>query len=369
MRKALLISSLILLSIVPVFPVQGETGTIDMGQAQPACFDSLVADIACVKLENRIFDNCIQMVPSRDYLYFMGSTIAGRSIGIYDKSGKFIRELTFPDAILLNSMSLIPETEELWVVSRFKVINRFRLDGTLVKRQSLPFTTAYAIPVGGPDFLVYNGCSSVDKYCIEGHFMALTDFKSIRKLFLPKWGRREFPFAGYSLYTKDKDGDVFLFPHNIDTIYRYDIAREELAPLYALDFHGDFLTLDKKPLTDQEMADIITNRKYIYSHYSFHWVSGKFFFKLIGKREDYCMIRQQDGALFSFDRLFDNFRSRYINPFVGSDGECLYLLVRENDLSEHYQNVKCTYPSVRKILPTLSQTGNAWILLTIKIKE
>ena len=59
----------------------------------------------------------------------------------------------------------------------------------------------------------------------------------------------------------------------------------------------------------------------------------------------------------------------YVNPFIGSDKNNLYLLVRENDLAGHYLNIKCTYPAIRKMLPGLLTTGNDWILLTIKIKE
>ena len=61
--------------------------------------------------------------------------------------------------------------------------------------------------------------------------------------------------------------------------------------------------------------------------------------------------------------------SDYVNPFIGSDKNNLYLLVRENDLAGHYLNIKCTYPAIRKMLPGLLTTGNDWILLTIKIKE
>jgi len=61
--------------------------------------------------------------------------------------------------------------------------------------------------------------------------------------------------------------------------------------------------------------------------------------------------------------------TQYVNPFIGSDKNNLYLLVRENDLAGHYLNIKCTHPAIRKMLPGLSTTGNDWILLTIKIKE
>lgn len=175
-------------------------------------------------------------------------------------------------------------------------------------------------------------------------------------------------FAPYNLYTTDAD-DILILPDNTDTIYRYDTSEKEILPYYSLDFHGEFLTRDKYPKEDAGMAEIIDKKKYIHNCYSFYFASDYLFFKLMGKRDDFCAIRCKDNILFSFDRLFDNFRSKYVNPFIGSDKNNLYLLVRENDLAGHYLNIKCTYPAIRKMLPGLLTTGNDWILLTIKIKE
>ena len=86
----------------------------------------------------------------------MGSTMAGKNVYIYSKSGKFIKEITFSDALIVNSMCIVPELEELWVVSRFKIINKFKLDGAPVKKVSLPFPCAAIIPTAKQDFLVYS---------------------------------------------------------------------------------------------------------------------------------------------------------------------------------------------------------------------
>lgn len=342
-----------------------------MSQYQTICFDSLVADISCTRLESKTFEQGINMIQHNDYLYFMGSTIAGRSVTIYNTSGKLIKELTFSDALLVNSMCIVPELEELWVVSRFKIINKFKLDGTPINRLSLPFPCANIIPTEQQDFLVYSGGTCNERGNIEGHFMALTDFKSINKLFIPMWGKIEWPFTPYNLYTTDSDNHIFIFPSNIDTIYSYNYRKKEVHPLYSLDFHGDFLTLDKQPYgprENQEMSEIIRKRKYIYNRYSFYEASGKLFFKLKGKREDFCVINLKDHSLYSFDQLFDYFRSRSINPFIGSYKNKLYALVTEKDLVEHYQNKKCTYPSIKKLLPSLSAEKGNWVLLTIDIK-
>ena len=84
------------------------------------------------------------------------------------------------------------------------------------------------------------------------------------------------------------------------------------------------------------MHQIITQRQYIYSHYSFYEASDKLFFKLKGKQENFCMIDRKTNALYRFDRLFDNFQSIHINPFIGSEGGKLYVLARESELMEHY---------------------------------
>lgn len=342
---------------------------IDMNKYQTICFDTLITDISCTRLEKNMFNECIDMMQYKDYLYFMGYTMAGKNLVIYNTTGKFIKEITFSDALMVNSMCIIPELEELWVVSRFKTINKFKLDGTPITRVSLPFPCANIIPTKEKDFLVYSGGACHERGSIEGHFMALTDFKSIHKLFMPMWGEKKWPFASYNLYTTDTNKNIFIFPAQIDTIYSYNFQKKELFPLYSLNFHDDFLTLDKYSEDDSEMHKIITQRKYIYNHYSFYEASDKLFFKLKGKREFFCMIDRISNSLYRFDRLFDNFQSGYINPFVGSSDRQLYLLARGNELRDHYLNLKCSYPAIKKIISSLSSDNNDWILLTINIKK
>ena len=81
------------------------------------------------------------------------------------------------------------------------------------------------------------------------------------------------------------------------------------------------------------------------------------------------MIDRKSNSLYTFDRLFDNFQSGYINPFVGSGDRQLYLLARGNELRDHYLNSKCSYPAIKKIISSLSSDNNDWILLTINIKK
>ncbi len=346
---------------------------IDMAHYESISFDSLIKNISCIKLEKNCFDYGITMTSYKDYFYIMGRTIAGNKVVIFKKSGQFVKELSLSDALLVHSMTIVPNPEELWVISRYKIINKFKPDGTPINRVSLPFPCANIIPVNHQDFLIYSGGTCNERGSIEGYFMALTDLKSINKLFLPKWGNCEWPYSPGNLYATDTNfNDLFIFPDNIDTIYSYNSHQKEVNPFCFLDFHGDFLTKDKRPYgitEDQEMAEIITKKKYIYAHSSFNQASGKLFFKLLGKREDFCAINLTNNSLYSFHRLFDNFTPQTDNPFIGSDGKNLYLLVQEKELARHYLNIKCTYPAIRELLPSLSVDSNNWILLAIEIKE
>lgn len=346
-----------------------EVAKIDMEKNEIICFDSLVEDISCIKLDKNIFNSCNNMIRYKDYLYFLGNTIAGKNIVIYNSVGKFIKELTFSDAFLVNSISIIPELDELWVVSRFKVISKFKLNGTLVKKISLPFACAHILPIDKHNYLIYSGGGCDEQGCIEGHFMALTDFKSIKKLFIPKWGKRRRPYAAYNLYATNANlSNIFIFPTNIDTIYFYNSNNKEVKPFYSLDFHGKFVTKENYP-DDDEMSEIIKKRKYIYSHNSFYQASDKLFFKLTGKCDDLCIINIKDNSLYSCEQLFDNFHSRFLNPIIGSDGESIYLLVWEKDILEHYKKNVCSYSAIKKILPSLSEDSKNWILIKIKIKQ
>lgn len=328
--------------------IHNEAIKIDMKKYQTIRFDSLVEDISCTKLDKTIFNDCWSMIQYKGYLYFLGSTIAGKNIAIYNSSGKFINEITFSDALLVNSMGIVAHLEELWVVSRFKIVNKFKLDGTPINRISLPFACAYIMSVDKQNYLIYSGGGCDKQGSIEGHFMALTDFKSINKLFIPKWGKRKRPYAAYNLYATNRNSNnIFIFPNEIDTIYSYNSKYKEIKPYFALDFHGEFITKDNYP-DDNELAEIINKRKYIYNHNSFYQASDKLFFKLKGKREDICIINLKNNLLYSSERLFDNFHSRSMNPIIGSDGDNIYILVWEKDLVEHYQNIKCSYPAIKK---------------------
>ena len=175
---------LILLSVFISFHCQSnEIGkTIDMAHPQRISFDSIVETISCVKLEKLLFEACKSMIPYKDHFYFMGSIMAGSNLVMYDKEGKFIKEINFSDALLVNSMCMVPERDELWVTSQFKVLSKYKTDGSLIKRFLLPFNCANIYLVDKQNFLIYSGGGPNH---IEKHYFALTDFQAIHNLFRP----------------------------------------------------------------------------------------------------------------------------------------------------------------------------------------
>lgn len=145
-----------------------------------------------------------------------------------------------------------------------------------------------------------------------------------------------------------------------------------MEPYYALNFHGDFLTKDKEPvgpLEDKEMNDIITQKKYIYTHTSFQLVNNKFVFKLRGKRDNFCMIDLNSNKVYSFKNLFNQFQTNSYNPFLGAKDSNLYMIVRGQDLNRHYQSHVCSYEKLKQTLKALPTKSDKWILLKINLKK
>ncbi len=378
MKTAILI---ILLVICPPLYSKGSSSClnkediirIDIKDAKVSDFNSLVDDISCICLKsgNRSsFDSCIKMARYNDYLYLMVRTIAGNKVVIYKNTGEFVKEITFSDTLLVSSLVIVPSQQQLWVVSRLKILNKFKLDGTLISRFSLPFPIVDLAAVGSQNFLVYDGGGPNN---IENHHLALTDFKSIHNVFLKSTNKKKLPFFPQNMFAPDvNNSNLFIFPDCTDTIYLYNAKKEEVKPYYYLNFHGDFLTRDMYPdggFSDKDMSDIITKRKYIYSQYCFYQASGRLFFKLAGKQDDFCTIKLANNTMQLFNSLFDGYRPTTYNPFIGSDGQCLYFIIKEKDLVKHYQKNKCTYPNIKRLLPSLSENKSNWIMLSIKIKN
>lgn len=346
----------------------GDVVRLDMEQSKAVDFDSLVKNISCIKLSAEgapFFTTCERVIRYKGHIYLLGSDRGNGKVLIYKDAGEFLKEVSSSE-FLVNTILIEPAVEQLWVVGGSKLIEKFKLDGTPVDKVISPFPFVDLVPVNKKEFLVYSeGLNRTADYSA-----ALTDFTSIRKTYLPKTQAQHFFLDVYTPGINPED--IFIFPAYSDTIYCYNAMTEEMKPYYQLDFHGDFLTekmYPEKGFTDKEMSDIITNRKYIYAHANFRQASGRLFFKLAGKRDDFCTIRLKDHSVQSFHSLFDAYDPTTYNPFVGCDGKSLYFIVQESDLVKHYQSNKCTYSAIQKLLPALSAEGNNWILLRIEINE
>ena len=344
----------------------------NMDNTIPTQFDDWIENISCTVLEKDLFDTYVSIIPYKGLYYIMGRTIAGVKIVIFKDTGEYVKELRLQDPIATESMAVIPELEEVWVISFGNIIHKYKLDGTFLKRIKLPFSCTNVITADFPDFLVYSGGGKDETGSIQQHLFALTDFQTIHQLFIPQWGTQSRPYAPFSLYAKDTDRKcIYVFPSKIDTIYCYSYLRKKMRPYYALNFHGDFLTKDKEPVgpsEDKEMDDIITQKKYIYAHTCFHLVNNKLVFKLHGKRDGFYMIDLSSNKVYSFEKLFDKFQTFSYNPFLGAEGNCLYMIVREQDLNKHYKLQVCSYEKLKQTLNALQTASNKWILLKINIK-
>lgn len=347
--------------------------TCDMDKTIPILFDDWIEDISCTVLEKDLFDTYVSIIPYKDLYYVMGRTIAGVKIVIFKDTGEYVKEVQLRDPIATESMTIVPELEELWVISFGNIIHKYKLDGTFLKRIKLLFSCTNIITADFPDFLVYSGGGKDDKGSIQQHLFALTDFQTIHQLFIPQWGTQSRPYAPFTLFAKDTESKcIYIFPSKIDTIYRYSCLKKSMEPYYALNFHGDFLTKDKEPvgpLEDKEMNDIITQKKYIYTHTSFQLVNNKFVFKLRGKRDNFCMIDLNSNKVYSFKNLFNQFQTNSYNPFLGAKDSNLYMIVRGQDLNRHYQSHVCSYEKLKQTLKALPTKSDKWILLKINLKK
>ncbi|MDL2278974.1 6-bladed beta-propeller [Parabacteroides sp. OttesenSCG-928-G07] len=376
MDKVNHIHSILLLSIYLIFSYScsnsqqlpdKEMIEIDMALCDTIIFDSLIKEISCIKLESEnvpTFDFCKRMVRYENNFYLL----AGNEVFIYDNSGKFQKRITFRDILFLSTLIVEPALQQLWIISDFTTLNKYELDGTFISKTTLPFPCVDLALTDNQEYLVYDGWFNKE----WDYSIALTDLSSPHKFFLQKEKKNRTQVIPQSLFASDMNsGNIYILPDRSDIIHYYNPEKEEVKPYLHLNFHGDFLTENKYPeggFTDKEMADIINQRRFITSVYSFYWVSNRLFFKLSGKWDNFCTVYLPDLSLKHFNRMFDNLSPTTYNPFIGSDGKNLYCVLKESDLVKHYQDNECGYPAIQQLLPSLSLEGNSWVLFAIEIK-
>lgn len=341
--------------------------TIDMNQYETVDFNSLVESISSVKLQQEgslSFDFSSKIIQNKNQ-YFL---FTGNEVFIYEDSGKFINRITFGGKYMfISTIHISPDGEQLWVICSHNVMCKYELDGTFIEEVLLPFSCVDLIEVNKQDFLIYDGGFNKD----WEHNFALTNMIEVEKFFLIK-NKNMLLNSSQGLFAANVNGEeIFILPKMKDTIYFYKSKEKKIEPYYHLDFHGDYLTEKMIPkdgyFSDKEMSDIITQKTYIYSTKSFYQASDKLFFRLLGKRNNSHIINLKDNSLKSYDSLFDGYSTS--SSFLGTNGEDLFMVVKEKSLAEHYKNRQSSYPSFQNDISTMSDKEDGWILLSIKIKD
>ena len=125
-RSYTLIRSILLIILALPLVAEGKSPVIriDMNNYRVGDLDKEIKQISCLKLKKSHYDTTRQLVFYKDRIYVMGYTIAGASVLIYDLAGNFIKEIRLPDAIAVNSMTAIPQLNELWITSYGKFIKK-----------------------------------------------------------------------------------------------------------------------------------------------------------------------------------------------------------------------------------------------------
>lgn len=341
-----------------------------MNQYEKVVFDSLVESVSFIKLEQDnvpIFDFCHKIIESNNYYYLLVQNRTGYKVLIFDNQGAFVKQIVFGEQhYFINTMFIHSAKKQLWVVSEQNSLYKYKSDGTFIEKISLPISCVDVAELDDQNFLVFDGGFNMDWQ----HKIALTDMVNVEKFFLKRNQNMLKSFMQNVFAYNSESDDIYVFPRMTDTIYHYNAKKKMVEPFYYLDFHGDFLTEDMIPedrfFTDREMSDIITEKKYIYTHRSFEKASNKLFFLVLGMRNNYYMIDLADNSISCFDVLFDGYVSR--ESFMGASGRDLLMVIKSGILASHYKKQESSHLSLREGIAEILD-DNLWILLNIKIKE
>lgn len=345
--------------------------SINMNQCEKVSFDSLVESVSFIKLEKDnvpIFDFCHKIIQSNNNYYLLVQNRTGYEVLIFDNQGAFVKQIAFGGQhYFINTMFVHYAKKQLWVVCEQNTLYKYKLDGTFIEKASLPMSWIDVAELGDGNFLVFDGGFNIDWQ----HKIALADMGNVEKFFLKRNQNMLKSFL-QNVFAHDSDNEnIYVFPKMTDTIYHYSAKEKMVEPFYHLNFHGDFITEDMIPedryFTDQEMSDIITEKKYIYTHRSFEKASNKLFFLVLGKRNSYYMIDLADNSISCFDALFDGYVSR--ESFMGASDNNLLMVTKGGVLASHYAQRESSYPSIKEGVGKLLDEDNSWVLLNIKIKE
>ena len=280
-------------------------------------------------------DTCHKVLKYKGHYYLLAQIAGGLyHIYIYDEDGALVNQVSFDDSFFsVNLMEIEPESEELVVVGLGRFELRYDLEGNLKAQKKLDYPCAALCYINATRELVCDG--NMDK--TSPYSLTLRDSEKPIKHFLQKAKGQLNQYTTWDMFAPNLSAhSIYVMERRNDTIYHYNTQTDEMRPLYHLDFHGDFLTKQDAPengWTDEEMDEIITQRKYITGTSSFYLVNEKLFFKLSGKREDFCMIDLKTNEAYSVASLPEDISTTAYRPIVGSDGEYLYAFAKDNGKS------------------------------------
>lgn len=311
---------------------------LDMTQSQSLNWNSVSEGVSRLPLQTGdapFIDTCHKVLKYKGQYYLLAQIAGGfYHIYIYDEAGALVNQISFDDSFFaVNLMEIEPESEELVVVGLGRFELRYDLEGNLKAQKKLDYPCAALCHIDAARELVCDG--NMDK--TSPFSLTLRDNEKPVKQFLQKAKGKQNQYTTWDMFAPNLSAhSIYVMERSNDTIYHYNTQTDEMRPLYHLDFHGDFLTKQDVPengWTDEEMDEIITQRKYITGTSSFYLVNEKLFFKLSGKREDFCMIDLKTNEVYSVASLPEDISATAYRPIVGSDGEYLYAFAKNHGKS------------------------------------
>ena len=377
MKRQVYIFALILIWIILVscsdtkYDTLDNIQQIDMKSIPEKDFDDYVDELTCIPLSksaNGIRD-CWKLIAYKEYFYLY--SLSDFAVLIYTQNGNLIKridgrgkgKIETPTDILINR-----QQDELWICDSGKELVKYDLCGNFIERVSLPTLCIKMEFVQEKALLTYaDFFEQKDDYLFHSYTNEWHD----KRDFILKEGVTNAP-TSYppSLFAQDwQTQTIYALLRLKGLIYIYQ--NTQLSPFLYLDFGNDLLTIDKYPrqgFSDEQMDDIINNKRYIHTLNAFHVINGKMFFKTEGKDAYYYLISLHDKRHGrKFISLFDGFQPKTSNPIVGSDAQYLYIVASKEDLLTHYQNRACHYSSVRNILSSKLPVDG--IIIRIKLKS
>lgn len=299
---------------------------------------------------------------------------SGFCVYIYDNRGKFVNIIKpkisggnsfYPHNIFIDEIK-----DRLYIPSMVgDKINSYDLMGHLVEQFSFGMKVVNLYRYEGSRFFIFDGGYNRNtKYSL--FLKDLSDPLFQRDLLLKTKKQMKEGSNPWTVFSKEYRSKIIysLFPNN-DTIYMSSSLQNRIfSPCYYLDFAGEFFS-DKvypdKGLSMKEEAELMKVNKYILSIQNFFAVSGKLFFSLVGKRNDYHIIDIKSNKLLAFKNYFPG------NPMllVGNTSNQLIVASTPDYLKQYYQRSKTEpfYPNLKILLEEVKDKDQ-FVILLLKIK-